>query len=419
MVEIKERVSNGSAPEFSIDFGVVLYNDRIINIPVSILSFKDQIIFSEEEKNYYAAINAYYDINLSRYVLDIVKKSSTRLSFVNSEAISNLIPIGQFILKKSLVGIDTIEVYPYSCSSTFTITENFDKGDKGNRGPTGYKGPKGVRGIKGDRGPDGDKGPPGLKGETSIGLEGDKGDLGDSGEQPDLDLLLYLKFKTSCNLQADYSSYERDFLWMSEDKKNKDNTYTVEDGLIDNSHNVVHRSNYSYYYYPGHIDFKGLIQSWVSINPKPHIDYEYTISETNPLLVSFRDKSKYNPIRWSWEINGKVYEKRTFFITFPSYGKYPVMLTVWNKFGSSVQYFLVEVPPEGTKYTLRYTAGFNGSIVGDTNQTVFYGEKGAEVHAVPDSGYIFSKWDDEDLNNPRVDLNVKEDIDVRALFVSE
>ncbi|MDD3647154.1 MAG: InlB B-repeat-containing protein, partial [Candidatus Dojkabacteria bacterium] len=67
-------------------------------------------------------------------------------------------------------------------------------------------------------------------------------------------------------------------------------------------------------------------------------------------------------------------------------------------------------------YTLTYTAGPNGSITGETVQTVNHGSNGAEVTAVPDSNYAFLNWSDDSVENPRTDLLVEEDISVTATF---
>jgi len=68
-------------------------------------------------------------------------------------------------------------------------------------------------------------------------------------------------------------------------------------------------------------------------------------------------------------------------------------------------------------YTLTYTAGPNGSISGDTPQTVNYGGSGTQVTAVPDGGYAFSQWSDGVLTAARTDTNVMADISVTASFV--
>ena len=67
-------------------------------------------------------------------------------------------------------------------------------------------------------------------------------------------------------------------------------------------------------------------------------------------------------------------------------------------------------------HTLTYTAGPNGSITGDSPQTVAYGADGAQVTAVADSGYLFVNWSDSSTANPRTDLAVTADIAVTANF---
>lgn len=65
---------------------------------------------------------------------------------------------------------------------------------------------------------------------------------------------------------------------------------------------------------------------------------------------------------------------------------------------------------------LEYTAGPNGTLVGEASQVVVYGDDGTPVSAVPDEGYRFVEWSDGRTDNPRQDADVIEDIDVTALF---
>jgi len=67
-------------------------------------------------------------------------------------------------------------------------------------------------------------------------------------------------------------------------------------------------------------------------------------------------------------------------------------------------------------HTLTYTAGANGSILGETPQTVDYGFDGTEVTAIADPGYKFVQWSDTSTQNPRQDTNVTSDISVTATF---
>ncbi len=67
-------------------------------------------------------------------------------------------------------------------------------------------------------------------------------------------------------------------------------------------------------------------------------------------------------------------------------------------------------------YTLKYIAGANGTITGNTDQEVLYNTSGTPVTAVPNQGYGFVKWDDGLLTPYRLDTNVSEDITATAEF---
>lgn len=69
-----------------------------------------------------------------------------------------------------------------------------------------------------------------------------------------------------------------------------------------------------------------------------------------------------------------------------------------------------------TTFTLTYTADANGSIDGDTMQTVEHGKDGSEVTAVPNEGYCFVEWSDGIKTASRTDTNVMADITVTAEF---
>ena len=66
--------------------------------------------------------------------------------------------------------------------------------------------------------------------------------------------------------------------------------------------------------------------------------------------------------------------------------------------------------------TLKYTAGANGSLTGNTSQTVGYDADGTEVNAIADEGYQFVNWSDGSTENPRTDYYVTANIDVTANF---
>jgi len=68
-------------------------------------------------------------------------------------------------------------------------------------------------------------------------------------------------------------------------------------------------------------------------------------------------------------------------------------------------------------YTLVYTAGPNGSLVGgDAVMTVNHGSDGGLVLALANDGYEFVKWSDGVTSNPRTDKNVSANIAASAVF---
>ena len=69
------------------------------------------------------------------------------------------------------------------------------------------------------------------------------------------------------------------------------------------------------------------------------------------------------------------------------------------------------------RYSLSYRAGEHGSISGPADQTLFYGEDGREVTAVPEDGYLFDRWSDGYPYKKRKDLNISSDISTTALFI--
>jgi hypothetical protein len=71
------------------------------------------------------------------------------------------------------------------------------------------------------------------------------------------------------------------------------------------------------------------------------------------------------------------------------------------------------------EFTLQYSAGPNGSITGEANQTVSFGADGTEVEAVPEPGYHFDKWSDDYPTAKRTDTNVSENVDVTATFAND
>jgi hypothetical protein len=68
-------------------------------------------------------------------------------------------------------------------------------------------------------------------------------------------------------------------------------------------------------------------------------------------------------------------------------------------------------------FTLTYTGGSGGSIVGTTPQTVAYGGSGTPVTGQANALFSFASWSDASTANPRTDTNVTGNINVTASFV--
>ncbi len=79
------------------------------------------------------------------------------------------------------------------------------------------------------------------------------------------------------------------------------------------------------------------------------------------------------------------------------------------------------IKPGADVFTLTYTAGANGQIIGDANQIVESGEDGTTVYAAPNAGYEFVNWTGTTTTtaNPLTSTNVTANITLTANFVAE
>lgn len=69
--------------------------------------------------------------------------------------------------------------------------------------------------------------------------------------------------------------------------------------------------------------------------------------------------------------------------------------------------------------SLEYAAGPNGSLIGNTSQSVPYLGSGTAVSAVAAMNYRFLQWSDGSAINPRVDVNVTASMQLTAMFANE
>jgi peptidoglycan hydrolase-like protein with peptidoglycan-binding domain len=68
------------------------------------------------------------------------------------------------------------------------------------------------------------------------------------------------------------------------------------------------------------------------------------------------------------------------------------------------------------QFYLSYNSGGFGNIVGDEFQIVDKDFDGTAVEAVPNSGYVFVKWSDNVVDNPRTDIDIEDHVEVSAIW---
>ena len=121
----------------------------------------------------------------------------------------------------------------------------------------------------------------------------------------------------------------------------------------------------------------------------------YAGADTTPVTANAPEAHRF--VAWTWD--GDVYATDN-----------PVIVTDVRADITLVANF------ERISHTVTYEADGNGAIEGEATQTVFHGEDGTAVEAVPDDGYYFDEWSDGRTDNPRTDENVTDDLTVRASF---
>lgn len=87
-------------------------------------------------------------------------------------------------------------------------------------------------------------------------------------------------------------------------------------------------------------------------------------------------------------------------------------MTGGSAYLNSIEITYVKTP----SFTLTYTAGENGTIVGTSPQTVQQGSISTPITAIPNTGYHFVNWSDGSITNPRIDVNVQANLNVTANF---
>lgn len=331
-----------------------LYNNKSLYLIDKVIPIKEQSFFIlPQEKNYYAIINVYYSVDDNVFIYDVVKKSSFYIDSYDSEALSNFLPVAQFVLQQSLNSFIVKKINQFSDLSTFAITTIFEKGDEGVRGSQGETGIQGVTGMQGLQGITGLQGVTGIQGETSIGIQGATGLQGETGIYPDKDMYLYLKFKNIDGPLLDYSVYEKDFEWFEtgsfftgivfyEDGSTgidiieiEPPYYNVIEGIKDFAHEIVYTEGEVGYKRKGFIGFSGVIQAWIKIStpPIPAFSYEYNFyTGMIGYPVKFINNSLYEE-EVTWYIENITYNANIIQHSFGSTGIYLVKLVAKNKNG--------------------------------------------------------------------------------------
>lgn len=355
---ISERRNADGTVDYIVSLGTILYNDRVLSLSNMLIPLRDQTFFTlPDEKDYFAAVNVYYNPDSGLFTFDVVGKSTSILQFITADAIPNSLPIAQFIIKQSVVAFDVIVVNQYSRMATFTITNDFTQGTAGHQGPMGYTGAVGQDGSQGLTGYVGDAGDTGVQGLTGMGVIGATGLQGATGYSPDPQLLFYGRFKSDDMTLSDYSIYEQDLGWGASGAGLTGVGYTgvglgdtgtifipgdptsfeVEDGIVDQCHAITYRGGWSSYSSEMFIGFTGSIHAWVRVDVPPIVDFSYSIpNPSTPLRLYFSDTSMFFPTSWQWDIDGTlVTTQRSFSYLFASSGTYLVTLRDTNAAGSS------------------------------------------------------------------------------------
>jgi hypothetical protein len=344
--------------DYVVNLGAVLYNEHVLNISNLIIPLRSQSFFTlPEDKGKFAAVNVYYNPDDGVFVFDLVIKSDTFIQNISSDALSNYLPIAQFIIQEAYGSFDVLVVNQFSKMSTFSITQQFEQGDRGSQGPVGDTGLAGYVGVRGLTGLDGLTGFTGFQGVTGMGAQGARGPQGETGLYPSTELLYYSKFKSDSIQLVDYSVFERDLVWGSTGAGYTGvgytgvglgdtgeffvpqtlSAYVVEDGIVDQCQSITYRGGVSSYTCTGFIGFTGTIQAWVRLDVPPQADFSYVVSPSSSLRYTFTDISTMSPTRWEWDLGdgGGTVTASSFSYLFSAHGDYIVTLRAYNAAGVS------------------------------------------------------------------------------------
>jgi hypothetical protein len=338
---VAERRNADGTVDYVADLGNVLYNNRVISIGKVVVPIRRQAIFSlPTEKGYYAVVNVYYEVETGRLVYDRVALSQNFISSATAQVLPNLIPVAQFVVQQSLGGLIVAKVNEYSRMSCFTISDGGDTGEPGLQGPLGPTGWQGHSGSEGWTGVEGWQGVTGSGSATGVGATGPQGVRGVTGLYPDLNLLMYMKFKSDSDVQTDYSAYARDCTWTATGigvtGSDEVSSFSTEMGIIDNCHSVVYAGDNSSYQHNDYVDFSGytgVLQAWVRVDIKPEADFYYTGVNGVTGVLRFSERCSYFPETFAWALDGTQVSTSEIVTTVVSTGEHLMRLRATNVSG--------------------------------------------------------------------------------------
>ena len=194
---VYKRMNADGTTDYIVSLGNLIYNDRVLTLDNLIIPLRRSSFFKlPEDKNKYAIVNAYYEVETGRFIFDTVSIQEKYVSKSSSDVLFNLVPVAQFVLKQVLSSFEVISINEFSKTATFTVTKTFVTGSQGVRGPIGETGVPGETGAQSETGIQGYYGITGFQGHTGVGQTGDTGLEGTHGVAPELDLIAYYKFKS-------------------------------------------------------------------------------------------------------------------------------------------------------------------------------------------------------------------------------
>jgi len=123
-------------------------------------------------------------------------------------------------------------------------------------------------------------------------------------------------------------------------------------------------------------------------------------------------------VRTAWELpfsDGTSTTASTTLTGLSNGTSYDFRISAINAVGTGLPSSVASSTPVAS-FTVTYTAGTGGTIIGTASQTINSGSDGMAVTAAPNSGYRFVSWSDASTNASRTDTNITADHTYTASF---